>query len=586
MSDSEHGHIELEYEPALPISNGKLCTWLFLSTEIMFFAALIGTYIVLRFGAFNWPTPHEMHLVEVIGAGNTFVLILSSVSIVFALEAGRRNRNGAARAWLLVTLVLGSVFLGVKGYEYAGKFSHGFVPRDPHSLIYQRANLDYASAVRIGLQDSIAEMDAADKRQADLQSQFDLIEQVKKERAEQAEKLKKELVAEGITPEKKAELNKQIVSLAKDPLVAELDELQEEYKEVNSAPIKQPDSESPAEGAMTKEEKARLLASINARKAKNADARAERAELESEGKAELELLKAGAEERAERLKIANALKDHAVIPLETEAAGFLKHQERLEKEGEAFVPEKVRVELIERLRYQVYHGPHPWEEEDKLLADELKRLTDSSDARNNRIKDVERLIEEIEAKQKALDDQPAEPEKKEGEKEEATPPAKEKEETPKPEEPAKEEAAGASETTQPSQADAADDKPAEPVDESAKLAKQMIALQDEIKELNAENARLEILPILQEGINDSDATHGWLKLPMVIPGGNMWISTYFLMTGFHAIHVLVGLIVFVILLVLPIKYSAANSGIIENVGLYWHFVDLVWIFLFPLLYLF
>ncbi|MEK6215037.1 MAG: hypothetical protein N2B00_13210, partial [Vibrio fluvialis] len=73
MSDSEHGHIQLEYEPALPISMGKLCTWLFLSTEIMFFAALIGTYIVLRFGAFNWPTPHEMHLVEYIGAGNTFV---------------------------------------------------------------------------------------------------------------------------------------------------------------------------------------------------------------------------------------------------------------------------------------------------------------------------------------------------------------------------------------------------------------------------------------------------------------------------------------------------------------------------------
>ena len=34
------------------------------------------------------------------------------------------------------------------------------------------------------------------------------------------------------------------------------------------------------------------------------------------------------------------------------------------------------------------------------------------------------------------------------------------------------------------------------------------------------------------------------KLPIVIPGGNMWASTYFLLTGFHAIHVLVGLIVF------------------------------------------
>ena len=40
----------------------------------------------------------------------------------------------------------------------------------------------------------------------------------------------------------------------------------------------------------------------------------------------------------------------------------------------------------------------------------------------------------------------------------------------------------------------------------------------------------------------------WLKLPIVIPGGNMWASTYFLLTGFHAIHVLVGLIVFAIML--------------------------------------
>ena len=64
----------------------------------------------------------------------------------------------------------------------------------------------------------------------------------------------------------------------------------------------------------------------------------------------------------------------------------------------------------------------------------------------------------------------------------------------------------------------------------------------------------------------------------------MWASTYFLLTGFHAIHVAVGLIVFVILLGLPL--NIARAGIIENTGLYWHFVDLVWIFLFPLLYLF
>ena len=83
------------------------------------------------------------------------------------------------------------------------------------------------------------------------------------------------------------------------------------------------------------------------------------------------------------------------------------------------------------------------------------------------------------------------------------------------------------------------------------------------------------------GLNDY--YHG-LKLPFVIPGGNMWASTYFTLTGFHAIHVFVGLVVFA--LMLPMALNARRTVFIENIGLYWHFVDLVWIFLFPLLYLF
>ena len=82
------------------------------------------------------------------------------------------------------------------------------------------------------------------------------------------------------------------------------------------------------------------------------------------------------------------------------------------------------------------------------------------------------------------------------------------------------------------------------------------------------------------GLND---TFAWLRLPVVIPGGNMWASTYFLMTGFHAVHVAVGLLVFAILL--TYNLGPATAGMIENAGLYWHFVDLVWIFLFPLLYI-
>jgi cytochrome c oxidase subunit 3 len=56
------------------------------------------------------------------------------------------------------------------------------------------------------------------------------------------------------------------------------------------------------------------------------------------------------------------------------------------------------------------------------------------------------------------------------------------------------------------------------------------------------------------------------------------------LTGFHAIHVIVGLIAFFILMLYVLDKKRA--GVIENVGLYWHFVDIVWIFLFTMLYLF
>ncbi|MEO2020952.1 MAG: cytochrome c oxidase subunit 3, partial [Pirellulaceae bacterium] len=151
--DDHHGHIQLEYEPCLPLRNGKVCLWLFLSTEIMFFAGLIGTYIVLRFGApaGTWPTPHDVHVKEYIGAFNTFVLICSSVSIVLALEAAKANRVGLAKLWMVITFVLGMLFLGVKAVEYNSKFEHGIYPAQPHSQVYDRADVYYVAAIRTRL---------------------------------------------------------------------------------------------------------------------------------------------------------------------------------------------------------------------------------------------------------------------------------------------------------------------------------------------------------------------------------------------------------------------------------------------------
>jgi cytochrome c oxidase subunit 3 len=318
---AEHGHLQLQYHPGLPIPNGKLIVWLFLSTEIMFFAGLIGTYIVLRFGAPTWPKPAEVHLSEPIGAFNTFVLICSSVSIVLCLEAAKASKSAAAKGWLLITLALGSVFLGVKMYEYNAKFSHGIYPQYPHSLIFERPDLNYASAVRLRLE----------ALEAQLQSE------------ETA--LKTELEAAG----------------------AKLDD------------------------------------------------------------------DAGLKEVRERLALVSAERIKA-RDIETRAAT---------------TPSSVAATA-----------------EIGALADHV-----------------------------------------------------------------------------------------------------MSRPQDHGEEAH--------------GLNHD---HPWLRLPIVIPGGNMWASTYFLLTGFHAIHVAVGLIVFA--LMIPMTLGVAAAGVVENIGLYWHFVDLVWIFLFPLLYLF
>ncbi len=113
----------------IPIPNSKLGLWLFLGTEIMFFTAFIGSYIVLRIGSKGWPTdPHDTHINVFAGGLNTFVLIVSSYLVVVAHEAMAHKNFGKARTYLLGTLLLAFVFLGIKSYEYYGKITNDILP--------------------------------------------------------------------------------------------------------------------------------------------------------------------------------------------------------------------------------------------------------------------------------------------------------------------------------------------------------------------------------------------------------------------------------------------------------------------------
>jgi cytochrome c oxidase subunit 3 len=339
----------------LPLPNGKLAVWFFLLTEIMFFTALIGTYLILRNGAprvGEWPAPHQVHLVEWMGAVNTFVLICSSFTVVMAhWELGRRNVRRAV-VYVAITLALGLVFMGIKAVEYTAKFQHGILPGRIFEKLDGPAGVEYLRHV-----------------------------------------------------------TKQLEHLARHPVEAG----------GNSA---------------TAEDAEDLLAEI----------------------------------------------------------------------GKGLSPQRVsdRIRGIDGIM-----GFPAFKEEMKLHGNEF-------------IQAVRDRIGEI---------------------------AKE---------PAKHRA-------------------------SRRAVLALEDLNDDIRKhgISAEEVRKRITGILgeEEGLDP--------HLSYEIPWGNLWASCYFAMTGFHALHVLGGLVVFAVILIMAARgiLAARHEPMLEYIGLYWHFVDIVWIFLFPLLYL-
>lgn len=71
------------------------------------------------------------------------------------------------------------------------------------------------------------------------------------------------------------------------------------------------------------------------------------------------------------------------------------------------------------------------------------------------------------------------------------------------------------------------------------------------------------------------------------PGLNIFFGLYYVITGLHGLHVIIGMILLSISLVLVLtgKINASGFSMLDNSGLYWHLVDLIWIFVFPLFYL-
>lgn len=109
----------------------SLGMWAFLITEVMFFGGLFLGYTIYRWqypGAF---IEGSHHLSITLGCFNTVVLILSSLTMALAVHAAQLGKKKQITGFLVATLVLGSIFLGVKSFEYAHKFHEHMIP-GPH----------------------------------------------------------------------------------------------------------------------------------------------------------------------------------------------------------------------------------------------------------------------------------------------------------------------------------------------------------------------------------------------------------------------------------------------------------------------
>jgi cytochrome c oxidase subunit 3 len=95
----------------------KIGFWTFMASECLFFGTLISTYLVYKHSSIEGPFPEEVLNIPLTSV-STFVLLMSSLAMVLALDGVARGRRGLAVGWLSAVIVLGLVFLGFQAYEF------------------------------------------------------------------------------------------------------------------------------------------------------------------------------------------------------------------------------------------------------------------------------------------------------------------------------------------------------------------------------------------------------------------------------------------------------------------------------------
>ena len=111
----DHGHDP--HATATGVTNTKLAMWLFLASDCLFFGAFIATYLLYRERSLGGPTARKLFDIPFTSA-TSFILLMSSLTMVLALAAIQRGDYRRLRIWLLATALLGATFIAGQVFEF------------------------------------------------------------------------------------------------------------------------------------------------------------------------------------------------------------------------------------------------------------------------------------------------------------------------------------------------------------------------------------------------------------------------------------------------------------------------------------
>lgn len=125
VPDATHG---LSHVTSTGISNEKLGMWVFLGSECLLFGGLISTFLLYKnrsgFGELN-ERPHDLYDIAFTSI-SSFVLLMSSLTMVLAVSAIQRGDHRALRTWLASTALMGTIFISGQVYEFKEFLNAGY----------------------------------------------------------------------------------------------------------------------------------------------------------------------------------------------------------------------------------------------------------------------------------------------------------------------------------------------------------------------------------------------------------------------------------------------------------------------------